>query len=413
MSPIRFLIFILVVSGAAERVSGAAPALVELRVGDRKLEGKIAARNGAAYWLLGQDGRLSIVKAGDVETSRQLSPKFQGWTTSIVKDQLRREFTRPFDIASSRHYVVVAGSSEKARRYVDVLEEFFSTYQMYFSLRGFKVPEPEFPLIAIVFPNQDALSKYALKERQRLSKMVRGYYMPSSNRISFYESGNDNLSLAAPGAGPPGERLLAETRVIDPSLPDGTPPGFQTLPAGDTRSGIEFAGFCPWDSVEGSLKDTLIHEATHQAAYNTGLHSRIGENPLWMVEGLATVFEAPGVRSARANTGVKTRVNRERLVWFGNFVKDRRKPRSLEAFIARDDLFGANVLDAYSQAWALTFFLFETRPRNYASYLRTVAARNPLEAYGPEARVADFKRTISSELNLLEAEFLRFMAELR
>jgi hypothetical protein len=157
----------------------------------------------------------------------------------------------------------------------------------------------------------------------------------------------------------------------------------------------------------------MTHEGTHQAAYNTGLHSRIGANPLWMVEGLATVFEAPGVRNSRANSGVKSRINADRLIWFGIFAKERRKPKSLETFLAGDDLFRTNPLDAYSQAWALTFYLFETRPREYAQYLRTVAARNPLEDYTPQARVADFQRTISKDLKVFEAEFLRFIAGIK
>jgi len=157
----------------------------------------------------------------------------------------------------------------------------------------------------------------------------------------------------------------------------------------------------------------MIHEATHQAAFNTGLHSRVGENPKWVVEGLATVFEAPGIRNSGANIGAKMRINLERLVWFGDYSRSRRQPKSLEAFLSKDDLFRSAALDAYSEAWAFTFFLVETRPRLYAEYLRTIAARDPLMVYTPEARIADFKQTVSKELPLLEAEFLRYMATLK
>ena len=74
---------------------------------------------------------------------------------------------------------------------------------------------------------------------------------------------------------------------------------------------------------------------------------------------------------------------------------------------------GPVLFDAYSEAWALTFFLIETRPRSYAAYLRTIAARDPLRAYPAEDRIADFKNTISKELPLLEAEFLRFIAAIK
>ncbi len=32
--------------------------------------------------------------------------------------------------------------------------------------------------------------------------------------------------------------------------------------------------------------DTIIHEATHQTAYNTGVHRRFAQTPKWVVEGL-------------------------------------------------------------------------------------------------------------------------------
>lgn len=478
--PFRAFAFIAALCLASSALGGPPPALVELQIGDRKYEGKVVAKSPAAYWIVGQEGRMSVFDAKEVTKSRQISPQFHGWNPSIVKDQLQREFARPYDVASTRHYVVVASSSDKARRYSDMLEDFFSTFRMYFSVRGFNVPEPEFPLVAIVFPDQQAFGKYAERERQKLSRMVRGYYMPTSNRIAFFETGGDVFTLREPHEGGRssvdgrfriadradaadgtdtakgrswaqfdirsphgldqtrigenrgnGEYELSPLSLFSP-VPTFSSPFTASIPRGTSDPGatvsvvsaasassanllpaFDIGPIDPSDSIEASLKDTMIHEATHQAAFNTGLHSRIGANPVWMVEGLATVFEAPGVRSSRNDSGVKSRINRERLMWFGNFVKERRKPQSLEAFLAADDLFRANPLDAYSQAWALTFYLFETRPRNYAEYLRTVAGRNPLELYTPEARVADFKKAISQDLKLLEAEFLRFIADIR
>lgn len=417
MHPLRLALLTLLALALAAHALGAPPALIEVQVGQKKYEGKVAANNRTAFWLVAQDGRMRSFDTEAVKSFRQLSPQFQGWSPSLVKDQLRREFTRPYDVASSRHYVVVAKGDAKARLFADVLEEYFSTFRMYFSLRGFKVPEPEFPMIALIFPSQDAFQEYARQERQQMPAMVRGYYLSTSNRIAFFETDADGLA-AAPS--PPREapvRLAPLPPFLTSDFREGSLPqlaaGIFPEEAVATDRSAKPASSDAWYSIEASLKDTLIHEATHQAAYNTGLHSRIGENPLWTVEGLATVLEAPGVRNARANTGVKSRINPERYVWFGNFVKERRQPQSLEAFIAGDDLFQKNALDAYSQAWALTFFLFETRPRNYADYLRTIASRNPLESYTPEARVADFQRTISKELKLLEAEFLRYMAEIR
>ncbi len=85
--------------------------------------------------------------------------------------------------------------------------------------------------------------------------------------------------------------------------------------------------------VEGNLHDTIVHETTHQVAFNTGLHSRIGQTPKWVIEGLATMFEAPGIRDSQKSSSPKSRINRSRYVWFGNYMQSRRKPHSLADFV--------------------------------------------------------------------------------
>ena len=62
--------------------------------------------------------------------------------------------------------------------------------------------------------------------------------------------------------------------------------------------------------------DTIIHEATHQTAYNVGVHRRFAAAPRWLVEGLATMFEARGVWNAQYDHTQADRVNRGRLDGF-------------------------------------------------------------------------------------------------
>ncbi|HID22108.1 MAG TPA: DUF1570 domain-containing protein, partial [Planctomycetaceae bacterium] len=154
------------------------------------------------------------------------------------------------------------------------------------------------------------------------------------------------------------------------------------------------------------------HEATHQFAFNMGLHSRIGPNPKWVVEGLATVLEAAGPARAKSARSVTARINRERWLWFRNYARTRRPDRSLARFLGSDRMFETAVLDAYSQAWALSFYLMETRPRRYMDYLRTIACRDPLQRYSSEERLRDFQKAFGGNLDRLEAEFLRFMDRL-
>jgi hypothetical protein len=388
----------LFLAGLTGTAAGASP-LIEIELAKEKWQGKVVVQSDKQFWLMGQDGWLHTLRTSEVVNFRQVSPQFNSWTGSVLREKLRHDFARPFDIVVTRHYAVCAVGDQKVRAYAETFEDLYRSFHMYFSVRGFKIDEPEFTLVAIIFPDYESFARYAANDKVPVSKNLKGYYLRTSNRIALYEEP---------------ESSTARLRRSDPPNEEFPSPMVNSEQLGplNTSFPVDIEGNI-WGAIEASLKDTMLHEATHQAAFNTGLHTRIGENPKWVVEGLATVFEAPGVRNAGANAGVKMRINRDRFVWFGDFSKSRRKARSLESFLGSDDAFDSNALDGYSEAWAFTFFLIETRPRAYAEYLRTIASRDPLLRYDAEARVADFKRAVSRELPLLEAEFLRFMAGIR
>lgn len=409
---IRLFLALVLTTHAAGTVRASAP-LIEVEIGDKKLQGRVETKSKLSFWLMGQDGRLLRLASADVKKFRQVSPQFSSWTQTILRGQLQREWGKSFDVVTSRHYVICATGEKKAQDYAATFEEFFRSFQAYFSARGFKIDEPEFPLVAIVFPDKQSYARYAEAEGMPISKYW-AYYNNTSNRIALYEvdaAATGDLRLQAPR----GRQLLSPSGV-EANLPfwqqsdrDGQTRAFRLFGPGSEMDDPGSA----WGTVAGSLKNVMVHEATHQAAFNCRLHSRISGNPRWVVEGLATVFEAPGIRNSAANSGIKMRINPERFIHFGNYTKSRRKPRSLESFLSNDDAFDGDLYDAYSEAWALSFFLIETRPRPYAEYLRAMATRNHLRPYTAADRVTDFKRTVSKELPHLETEFLDFMSRIK
>ncbi|MGE3316299.1 MAG: DUF1570 domain-containing protein, partial [Planctomycetaceae bacterium] len=160
--------------------------------------------------------------------------------------------------------------------------------------------------------------------------------------------------------------------------------------------------------IEADLQATIVHETTHQVAFNIGLHTRVGKNPKWVVEGLASAIEVASMYDGADGDSQRDRMNPTRFVWFMNFMATRRKPHSLSEFIASDRMFLLANQDAYAESWALTFFLLETRPSKYAAYLREVAARDSMSDYPPEDRLGDFCGIFGKNLEQFEAEFLRF-----
>ena len=157
---------------------------------------------------------------------------------------------------------------------------------------------------------------------------------------------------------------------------------------------------------------TIIHEATHQTAFNTGIHNRFADQPRWLVEGLATMFEASGVWNSQSYHSLKDRINTGRLADFRAGLK-KRKPGTLASLVASDQLFRTDGAAAYAESWALVLFLCETRPRQLAEYFLKTAARADFSSYFAAQRVSDFAECFGSDLKQLEANFLAWMAQMK
>lgn len=378
---------------------------VEILLENQTLHGEIVAHTKSYFWLQLDDGRLSQYRHADVKSFRPMAQPMTPQNVTQLRDQLRREFQGKMEVAATGQTIVVA-STANVRKYSEVVDDVTRSFQLYFGPRGFEVSQPRFPLVTLVFPDVKSFGEYAEKERTSLMPGLRGYYLTTSNRVALFEKGDIRGPAQSPtrrtADASPGTAFWSNGR-------GGCPFPFYPWEAERVREGLVE----PVDAIEADLMGTLVHEATHQLAFNLGLHSRMGQNPRWVVEGLATVFESPQVRRPEGMRNLSQRLNVERLKWFQQFEKTRRKPRSLEEFVRDDRLFMSAPLDAYSQAWALTFFLSETRSSRFASYLKKMRERSVWDEYNPSTRVADFKAAIASDLVMLDAEFLRWMAALK
>ena len=220
--------------------------------------------------------------------------------------------------------------------------------------------EPEFPLVAIVWPDRQSFNRACTADRGGVPTGLLGYYSPISNRIMLYDMGNGRQSDEA------------------------------------------------WEQTSA----TIIHEATHQTAFNTGIHRRFADTPRWVVEGLGMMFEAPGVWNSRAFTRREDRINHDRLDYFRERLLPIHKPEILESIVGSDRLFNTDTLAAYAEGWAVSSYLVETQPHKSSQYLAVTAKQQVGQAYVPARRLADFTSVFGSNFRLIEAQFLRFMKEL-
>jgi Protein of unknown function (DUF1570) len=344
---------------AATGSMSAAEFMFRARVEGKMVEGKPLAWTSEQMMFFGRDGRLYEFNPKLAKEAQKTSPRYVPYSAAELKTLLQEEFQNRFDVSTTRHYVVVHPRDERDE-WADRFEELYNRFGHYFRVRGFALQEPPCPLVAVVFRDQAEYFRHAAASGTPMRPGTMGHYDPISNRVFLFD-----------------------------------------VTAGSKKA----------DWSENA--ETIIHEATHQTAYNVGVHRRFTAAPRWMAEGLATMFEAPGVWSARYDHTQADRVNRARLTGFRKYVKTRRPPGSLAALLTSDQPFQRDPDSAYAESWALSFYLCESQPRLYGAYLAKTAARPLFSDYTPAERVADFQSLFGSDMKMFEAKFLRYMEELK
>ncbi len=282
---------------------------------------------------------------------------------------------------------MVAGPRGKADSYALLLDQTSREFLQYLRIRRFDVTTPDVPLIAIVLPTRAQFNDQCRRDDIQPTATLRGYYNRDTNRVVLYDDPleiplADSSAIPLSAAPAPTHGMSAEKLRMQPQANSAT------------------------DGTRDTARETAVHEAIHQIAFNAGIHSRIGENPLWVVEGLAMHFER-GVQGV-VKSRMSDHINLERLQAFDVYRRERRQAGALAHLIAGDESFRTAPLDAYAEAWMLTNFLIETRSKKYGWFLKTLSTRSPLEKYPSDERLRDFQSNLGEDLAWLEVEFLRY-----
>jgi hypothetical protein len=303
--------------------------------------------------LLGRDGALHEFSPDLAKQARKTRSSFSSYTSSEMQKRLREEFGHAFEVHTTQHFVV-AYPRDLPGDWAGLMETLYRSFVSSMRVRGIATQRPQVPLVAVVFRTQeDYYRHYAATNGTTLPANTLGHYEPKSNRIFLFDGGQAR---------------------------------------GNT--------------------DTIVHEATHQTAYNVGVHQRFAEQPKWLVEGLAMMFETPGMRAAWSIHTRGDRINRGRLDYFLRHL-EKRPHDALLRLVTSDQSFRTDPMGAYAEAWLLSFYLYETQPRKYSAYLARVAARPAFSLYPVAERRDDFTSLFGGNFKLLDAQLLRYVAQLR
>ena len=313
----------------------------------------ITAQDGGLM-LRSDDGRIWTVQPDQIIDRQSDDKELSPLTSDEMAERMKREMPSGFAVYRTSHYVIVHNTTDAYVRQVGLLfERLHKGFYTYWKNQGWKLPEPRFPLVALVLADRKDFLKHAGAEVGDTAKMVIGYYHLSSNRMTT--SFMPNL-----------ERNIA----------------------------------------------TIIHEATHQLAYNCGLQTRFADNPMWVSEGLAMFFESTDLKSATGWRAIG-RINRVNLDRWRRYLPNR-PGDSLVSLLSDDSRFrrSETAASAYGESWALTYFLLKTRKKDFVQYMRALSEGKPMVELTARERIELFESTFAP-LDEIDRSLVQYMRRLR
>ena len=322
------------------------------------------------------DESLKLLQPPEIVLRATLNGRLEGESPRALGRRILGELPPGFDLHITKHYLICFDTQRAYAQWCGALfERLYEGFRNYWDKADFALTEPRRPLIVVIFSDRQRYAALAQNDLGAATDRVVGYYNLMNNRITTFDlTGSDMLKQKpASSAGRAGLDILASPEA-------------------------------------SGLVATLVHEATHQLAFNCGMHQRLAPVPLWLSEGIATYFETPDLGSERGwrGIGIVNKPRRERFL-------ARYRPGSLESIVLADEPFrhAEDAIDAYARAWALTYFLVQTRKAAFVSYLKTIGKKQPLEDDSPAQRLHEFTQAFGVTPAAIEEPVMKFVVRLR
>lgn len=330
--------------------------------------------------IMARDGVLWTLERDEIEKYEQDETPFEVYERTEMIGQLQRELPEGFGFHNTVHFLIAYNTTKPYAQWCGSLyERLYVGFYNYWKRRGITLTPPAWPMVAIVFNDKKSYVSYARQELGDAADSIVGYYSIRTNRMATYDLTGVN-GLRSGGQRPTSQAVVNQILAQPAAAP---------------------------------LVATLIHEATHQLSYNSGLQRRYIDNPLWLSEGIAVFFETPDLSSSKGWRTVGA-LNENRLRQFREYLPER-TPASLTSIITSDKRMRdpQEAPKAYAESWALTYYLLKKEPKAFVQYLSDIRNREPLQYDTPTERMQRFRKHFGQDTKALDQDFVRFIEKIR
>jgi len=328
----------------------------------------VAEIPNSAVLLEERNGRLHQIPTRRLQSREDTQEPFVPFTSAELATDLLQQVPGGFEITETEHYVICSNS---ASEYVEfcgrLLEAVFDQYFGFMAEQKIEVTEPALRLPIVIFASSSEFQTFSARQHPEISFAdTPGYYSVTDNQTLL-------LDLT-------GDRSIRSASTIRRRLADKP---------------LQVA--------------TVVHEAVHQLAFNSGLQVRMADNPLWLSEGLAMYFETTSSRSSLLwnRPGL---VNPRHQPGFMKLLEAKQVSGAMNTLIESDSAFlkAAEMPAAYAKAWALTHYLVREKKAGMQKFLHNIMQRKPMVGLTAEERTQEFVAAFGKLPDEMEQELVSY-----
>ena len=320
------------------------------------------------------DGRLHSISKSNGEFLTGGNARFKPLDADQVGRDVQQRLGTGFSVYRTQNYVIVYESSRDFAKWCGMfVERLNRTYYAFWKNQRLSLQDSEFPLVVVVYKNQNSFETRCRHEVGNGVKGILGYYSQHSNLVHVYD--------------------------MTPAIKkENLPSNWSGAVLRHTNGERQIA--------------TLVHEAAHQLACNTGLQQRLAPYPVWLGEGIAMFFETPDLTHQKGWNGIGS-VHRQKL---SDFLVAKRDGlcSTWRDLIKNNETFkdSKSALAAYSQSWLLTYFLYKKKRSEFVHYVQQLAEIKPFDDTSKERSESAFFRAFKMDANSMAEELWQFSQSL-
>ena len=347
---------------------------------------------------------LAFALPATAQSSDRTESQKTVWDESFIEAQskeLRTEldaflekagFSSKTRVKRSERFLFVYDVSDGYVEWISaLLNEVAKAFDKFVEKIGLEVDELSEPMVVVIFATREEFDAYAVELRGPA-------YLAQENKPTGFYTQRLNRSIIYDRTG------VESTRSDLDALPD------ENRQYSRKRINEEAHAIKQRDFADANTS-TIVHEATHQIAFNRGVFLRTGPVALWTAEGLSLVFETPNGHATQGGWGFR-----------GSFPKNtrminlfREKIDSMEdpfRTIVAQEKFYQNLEGSYAASWALFYYLYKKNPAALSKYMRHIAEKSPCTVYPAQERLKDFEEFFGDDWEKLDSAVKRYVKRL-